>query len=148
MGTGTGRHARRTALSTTISYALSFAVVFAAVVAALIVQLADGSDATHRAEQRPVAVQPLPQQGRLVAVSQDSLTAQTADGALHTFALDAQTHAITAAGSRIGSTADSFAVNDQVDIISVLRDGKPVAMTIAHRDVAALNGPPMDYALP
>jgi hypothetical protein len=148
MGTGSGRHARRTAHSTAISLTISFAVAFAAIVSAFIVHLADEPAGAPPTEPSPVAVQPLPQQGRLVAVSPDSLTAQTPDGALHTYAVDAQTHGITAAGSRIGSTAETFAVNDEVDIIAVLRGGQHVAMTIAHRDVAALNGPPMDYALP
>ncbi len=153
MGTGSGRHARRTAhrttpINTVISLTISFAIAFAAVVSALIVQLADAPAAPSPADPAPVAVQPLPQQGRLIAVSPDSLTAQTPDGALHTYALDAQTHGITAEGSRIGSTAEAFAVNDEVAIVAVLRGGKHVAMTIAHRDVAALNGPPMDYALP
>lgn len=149
MGTGPGKHARRTPHTTVISLSISFAVAFAAVVTAVIMQTLAPGDAAPRPEPAPVAVtQPVTQQGRLIAVSPDSLTAQGPDGVAHTYRVDDQTHGITAAGSQIGGTTENFTVNDEVSIIGVTRGGDNVATTVVHRDVAGLNGPPMDYALP
>lgn len=149
MGTGPGKHARRTPHTTVISLSISFAVAFAAVVTALIMQTLAPGDAAPRPEPAPVAVtQPVTQQGRLIAVSPDSLTAHGPDGVTRTYRVDGQTHGVTAAGSQIGGTAESFTVNDEVSIIGVTRGGDNVATTVVHRDVAGLNGPPMDYALP
>ena len=148
-GTGHGKHARRTSHTTAISLSISFAVAFAAVVAALILHVADSGVAAPRPEPAPVSVnQPVTQEGRLIAISSDSLTAQGSDGVARTYRVDDQTHGITAAGSQIGETAQSFTVNDEVSIIGVTRGGDNVATMVVHRDVASLNGPPMDYALP
>ena len=149
MGTGPGKHARRTPHTTAISLSISFAVAFAAVVTALIMHLADSGTAAPRPEPAPVAVtQPVTQEGRLIAISPDSLTAQGPDGVARTYRVDDQTHGITAAGSQMGGTTENFTVNDEVSIIGVTRGGDNVATTVVHRDVANLNGPPMDYALP
>lgn len=149
MGTGPGKHARRTPHATVISLSISFAVAFAAVVAALVMQLAEPGVTSPRPEPASVAVsQPVTQEGRVIAISPDSLTAQGSDGVVRTYRVDDQTHGITAAGSRMGGTAQNFALNDQVSIIGVTRGGDNVATTVVHRDVANLNGPPMDYALP
>lgn len=149
MGTAPGKHARTAPHTRAISLTISFAVAFAAVVAALIMHLADFGAAPAPEPARVVsAVQPITQDGRLIAVTPDSLTAQGSDGVARTFLVDDQTHGITASGSRIGGTADAFAVNDEVSIIGVQRGGDQLAMTVVHRDAANLNGPPMDYALP
>lgn len=149
MGTGPGKHARRTPHTTVISLSISFAVAFAAVVTTLIMHALDSGAAASRPEPAPVATaQPVTQEGRLIAVSPHSLTAQGPDGVARTYRVDDQTHGITAAGSQMGATAQSFTVNDEVSIIGVTRGGDNVATTVVHRDVAYLNGPPMDYALP
>ncbi|MGK2867797.1 MAG: hypothetical protein ACSLFA_14340 [Mycobacterium sp.] len=150
MGIAPGRHARRTPHTTVISLAMSFTVAFAAIVAALIMHLADSGAVTAHPAPAPAAnvVQPVTQQGRLIAVTPDSLTAQGSDGTARTYVLDSQTHGITATGSQIGDTADAFAVNDEVSIIGVARNGANVATTVVHREAVGPNGPPMDYALP
>lgn len=149
MGTGPGKHARRTRHTTVISLSISFAVAFAAVVTALIMHLADSGAPAARTEPAPVAAtQPVTQQGRLIAITPDSLTAQGADGVARTYRVDDQTHGITSAGSQLGRTAERFTLNDEVSIIGVTRGGANVATTVVHRDVANLGGPPMDYALP
>ncbi|MBB5168613.1 hypothetical protein [Mycobacterium sp. AZCC_0083] len=84
------------------------------------------------------------QQGTLVAVTPDSLTARSSDGFARTYQIDAQTTAITDDGSRVGSAGSSFVVNDEVSILAVIRDGKAIATTVAGRAVSDLNGPPMD----
>ncbi|KRD05916.1 hypothetical protein ASE48_17385 [Mycobacterium sp. Root265] len=149
MGTGPGKHARRTPHTTAISLSISFTVAFAALVTALIMHVADSAVAAPSPEPAPVAVtQPVTQEGRLIAISPDSLTAQGPDGVARTYRVDDQTHGITAAGSQMGGTTENFTVNDEVSIIGVTRGGDNVATTVVHRDVANLNGPPMDDALP
>lgn len=152
MGTAPGRHARRTSHTTAISLTISFTVAFAAIVAALIMHLADSgavaTSPTPAPEPAANVVQPVTQEGRLISVTPDSLTAQGPDGMARTYVLDSQTHGITAAGSQIGGTADAFAVNDEVSIIGVARNGAHVATTVVHREAVGPTGPPMDYALP
>lgn len=149
MGTGPGRHARRTPHTTVLSLSISFAVVFAAVVTAFLMHLMDTGVAAPAPEPAPAAVtQPIIQEGRVIAISADSLTAQGPDGVARTYRVDDQTHGITAAGSRLGGTAERFTLDDEVSIVGVIRGGDNVATTVVHRDVANLNGPPMDYALP
>lgn len=154
MGTGPARHARPTPHTTVISLAISSAVAAAGLIAAVVTQLADPS-AAPRPEPTPVAAtatQPVTQQGRLVAISPDSLTAQGPDGVVRTYRVDGETHGITTAGSQLGRTAESFAVDDEVSIIGVVRGTDTVATTVVHRDVTNLRsgagGPPLDYALP
>lgn len=147
MGNGPGKHARKTSLSTTISLTISFAVVFAAVAAALLTRSADSGAAPNPQPPAASAIQPVTE-GRLIAVSADSLTARGSDGVVRTYVVDANTHGITPSGSRIGGTSEAFAVNDEVAIVGVTRGDATLATTVAHRDATAGNGPPMDYALP
>ncbi|WNG82407.1 hypothetical protein C6A86_001485 [Mycobacterium sp. ITM-2016-00316] len=149
MGTGPGRHARSTPHTTVLSLSISFAVAFAAVITALLMHLMDSGVAASRPAPAPVAATtPVTQEGRVVAISPDSLTAQGPDGVARTYRIDDQTHGITAAGSQLGGTAERFTLHDEVSIIGVIRGGDNLATTVVHRDAADLNGPPMDYALP
>jgi hypothetical protein len=130
--------------------AISAAVVFAAVVSAAVVYFIDSS--VSYAGQAPasaaVAPQPISQEGTLVAVSADSVTARGADGRDRTYMITADTAAITGTGSQVGTAGSAFAVNDEVSIVGVMLDGTPVATAVAARSVSSLDGPPMDYALP
>jgi hypothetical protein len=45
---------------------------------------------------------------------------------------------------RIGGAGSAFAVNDQVSIVAVVRDGRAIATTVAGLAASDLNGPPMD----
>lgn len=130
--------------------AISAAIVFAAVVSAAVVYFI-GSSVSY-AGQAPVpdAVPPqsISQEGTLVAVSDNSVTARGADGWDRTYVVNADTAAITGAGSQVGSAGSTFAVNDEVSIVGVMLDGTPVATAVAARSVSSLSGPPMDYALP
>jgi hypothetical protein len=125
--------------------AVTVAVVFAAVVSAAVVYFL-GSSVPHGqgAPDAAPAPQPVSQQGTLVAVTPDSLTARSSNGFAQTYQINAQTTAITDGGSRVGSASSSFVVNDEVSILAVIRDGKAIATTVAGRDVSDLGGPPMD----
>ena len=124
---------------------VTVAVAFAAVVSAVVVYFLGSS--VPRSQGAPGAVtasQPVSQQGTLVAVTSDSLTARSSDGFARTYQINAQTTAITDGGSRIGSAGSAFVVNDEVSILAVIRDGKAIATTVAGRAESDLNGPPMD----
>jgi hypothetical protein len=124
---------------------MSVTVVFAAVAAAAVAYVV-GSP-VPRGQGAPDAVsapQPVSQQGTLVAVTPDSLTARSSDGVARTYLINADTTAITDGGSRVGSAGSSFVVNDEVSILAVIRDGKAIATTVADRAVTDLSGPPMD----
>lgn len=92
----------------------------------------------------PAVQQPISQEGRLVAVSPTSVTAESIDGYARTYLIDSQTNAITTRGSSIGGAANAFAVNDEVAIVGVVRDGRAVATAVAAKQVSNLDGPPMD----
>ena len=79
-----------------------------------------------------------------MAVSPTSVTAQSIDGFARTYVINSETNAITASGSLIGGTGASFAVNDEVSIVGIVRDGTAVATAVADKQVSNLNGPPMD----
>jgi hypothetical protein len=125
----------------------SIAVAFAAVVAALAVHVVDGSPtASRQSSQLAQAApqQPVSQVGRLVAVTPTTVTAESVDGFARTYVITPETNAITAAGGAVGGAATSFAVDDEVSIVGVVRDGTVVATAVAHQQVSNLNGPPMD----
>ncbi|MDY6998419.1 MAG: hypothetical protein SW019_17600 [Actinomycetota bacterium] len=81
---------------------------------------------------------PIEHEGRVVAVSDDSLTTVTPDGEATTFRITPQTHRITG----------SFAPSQDVVVIGVIQDGIPVATAIADPRAVGPDGPPMDYGLP
>lgn len=144
------REMRRTV---TIFLTISFAVVFASVTAAILARTADPVPTAAPAQQVqnaavPHLEQPISQEGRLIDVTPTSVTAQGTDGVARTYLVNGDTNAITAAGSRVGDTAGAFTVNDEVAIVGVVRDGTALATAVAHREVTALNGPPMDAVTP
>jgi hypothetical protein len=154
MGETNTMHDRELRRTVTIFLTISFAVVFASVVAAVLARTADSAAtaATPAPQVQNAAVphveQPISQEGRLIDVTPTSFTAQGVDGVARTYVVNADTNAITVAGSRVGDTAGAFAVNDDVSIVGVVRDGTAVATAVAHREVTALNGPPMDAVTP
>lgn len=142
------KHLKQSSTSSRLALVLAralVAAVFIAITAAFAVHVIDGSPTKAReAASTPSAQQPLSQEGKLVAVSPTSVTAVSADGFARTYVIDSQTNAITVNGSYVGGAGSTFAVNDEVAIVGVVRDGTAVATTVAGRQVANLNGPPMD----
>jgi hypothetical protein len=125
--------------------ALITAVVVAALVSAAVVHFVGSSAPQHTGPPAAApAPQPISQQGTLVAVSPDSVTARSANGFARTYQLNAETTAITDHGSRIGSAGSAFDVNDEVSIVAVVRGGTAIATTVAGMAVSDLDGPPMD----
>lgn len=145
MGSRHLRQERRDRQFIRVFAVVTVAVALAAIVSAVVVHFVGSSDANGQGTpDAPSASQPVSQEGTLVAVSQDSLTARSSDGVARTYQINAQTTAITDRGSRIGSAGSAFGVNDEVSILAVVRDGTAVATTVAGRDVSDLSGPPMD----
>lgn len=124
----------------------SFVVAFAAITAAVAVHVIDGTPTAAReyTHAAPIGQQPVSQEGRLVAVTPTSVTAESADGFARTYVINSDTNAITADGSMIGGAATSFAVDDQVSIVGIVQGGTAVATAVAQMQVSNLNGPPMD----
>jgi hypothetical protein len=128
--------------------AISASVAGAGVVAAAAVQLL----APTETPAPPVASTPsvtadapaLNHEGRLIAVSPDSVTARSADGVTQTYRITPDTTALTEQGNHTVSPATTFNVDDEVAIVAVVQNGTPVATTVADRRVSGLNGPPMD----
>lgn len=138
---------RHRSSANTVMVVASLAVAFVAIVAALAVHLVDGEPTAVQQGARVTAAAPqqlVSQEGRLVAVTPTSVTAESMDGFARTYVITPETNAITAAGSAVGGAATSFAVDDEVSIVGVVRDGKAVATAVAHKQVSNLNGPPMD----
>jgi hypothetical protein len=125
------------------------AVAFVAVVSAAVVFFVGGSS-PHREDARDASPpQQISQQGTVVAVSADSVTARSSNGFARTYLVNANTTAITDAGSRMGSASSAFAVNDEVSIFAVVQGGTAIATAVARRELSDLGGPPMDaVALP
>lgn len=125
----------------------SFVVAFAAITAAVAVYVIDGSPTAAREYTDPTPVDPqqhFSQDGRLVAVTSTSVTAESVDGVARTYVINSETNAITAGGSMIGGAATSFAVDDEVSIVGIVQGGTPIATAVADKQVSNLNGPPMD----
>jgi hypothetical protein len=145
MGSNHLRQERQDRQFNRVFVVVTVAVTFAAVASAAAVYfLGSSMPDSQGAPDAASASQPVSQQGTLVAVTPDSLTARSSDGFARTYQINAQTTAITDGGSRIGSAGSAFVVNDEVSILAVISDGKAVATTVAGRAVSDLSGPPMD----
>ena len=98
------------------------------------------------AQAAPGAPQPVSQEGTLIAVSADSVTARSPDGYTQTYRVTPGTTVITGRGSRPAVATSQLAVNEQVDIVGTTQGGTALATTVAHRDMGHGDAPPMDYA--
>src|SRR3954465_8703951 len=95
-----GKHRAKVSRSNLVIGSIAASVGVSSVLAAAIVELVS-PDAPTAATPAPPPVakqQSLSQQGRLIAVTPDSLTTQSADGMVQTFAVTPSTTAITGDG--------------------------------------------------
>ncbi|MBB2989213.1 cytoskeletal protein RodZ [Mycolicibacterium iranicum] len=88
--------------------------------------------------QAAAAPQQIQRVGQVTAASPTSLTTTTAAGVSTTFR-------ITPSTTHIGQPT---ALQQNVVVMGVIRDGVPVATAIADRQMVGPDGPPMDYQLP
>ena len=146
----TGPRARRgMSRSTMICVVASALMLCAATLAVLVVNAAEAEKTTATAAVTshgpPQAPQPVSQEGTLIAVSADSVTARSANGYVQTYLVTANTTVITKGGNQLATAASHFTVNDEVDIVGTIQGGKALANAVADRDAGHGDGPPMDH---
>ncbi|SPM29716.1 hypothetical protein BN971_04149, partial [Mycobacterium terramassiliense] len=123
------------------------AVLCAVSLTALVTNTAEPEKPTVEATLGPAPVsQPVRQQGTVIAVSADSVTARSVDGYTQTYLVTPNTAFITN-GSRSAIAASHFEINDHVDIIGTIRNGTALATAVADRDMTNGNGLPMDHVV-
>lgn len=93
--------------------------------------------------QRPA--RPISQEGTLIAVSADSMTARSADGYTQTYLVTSDTTVIAGGGNEAATAVAHFRVNDEVAIVGTIHNGTATATAVAHRDLAHGGAPPMDF---
>ncbi|RDH74437.1 hypothetical protein DVS77_31930 [Mycolicibacterium moriokaense] len=123
---------------------IAASVGVSSVLAAAIVELV--TPETSASPQAVQQEQPLTQQGRLISVTPDTLTTQSADGTLQTFSITPDTTAITGSGQS-STPASSFTVNDEVMIVGTRKGEDAVATAVADKAAVGPQGRPMDYGL-
>lgn len=138
--TGPGRRRRRLLMCGAAPVSLLCAVSFAA----LTVDTEKPVAPAHVTAATPPASVPVSQEGVLIAVSADSITARSASGYTQTYLLTPDTTVITGNGSKPLTVASHFTVNDAVDIVGTVQGGRALATSLAHRGVGHGDGPPMD----
>lgn len=143
-----GRHRVKTSRSNLVIGSVAASVGVSSVLAAAIVELVSPDAPTAAPSTPPQAAQqqPLSQQGRLIAVTPDSLTTQSADGMIQTFAVTPDTTTITGEGQAASPVA-SFTVNDEVTVVGTRQGGAVVATAVADTSAVGPQGRPMDYGL-
>lgn len=92
----------------------------------------------------PSHARPVSQEGTLIAVSADSLTARSADGSTQTYLLTPDTTWI-AGGNQPATAASHFTVNDEVTIVGTMQNGTAKATAVAARHLAHGGAQPMDF---
>jgi hypothetical protein len=144
-----GRHRTKASRSNLIVGSIAASVGVSSVLAAAIVELVAPEASTAAGSPVPQAAapqQPLTEQGRLIAVTPESLTTQSADGSTQTYSLTPNTTAITGTGQS-GSPAASFTVDDEVMVVGTRQGDTAVATAVADKSAVGPQGRPMDYGL-
>ena len=143
------RMRRRMSRVATTCHVASASVLCAASLTALVVTAADpespadSAAATSAAPaQEPRAVS---QEGTLIAVSANSVTARSANGYIQTYVVTPNTSVIGRDGSHSAAPTTLFTVDQHVDIVGTIQGGKALATTVADRDLGHGGGPPMDF---
>ena len=100
---------------------------------------------TVEATQDPPVSESVRQQGTVIAVSADSVTARSANGYTQTYRVTPNTAVISRGGSQPAAAAWHFTINEQVDIVGEIQNGTALATAVADRDTANGGGLPMDH---
>ena len=132
----------------TVCDIVTAATVCAACVTALALNLyaAQPEKRTVEATQEsPSLSRPVSQEGTVVAVTPGSVTTRSADGFTQTYLVTPNTTVVTNRGRQAISAAGHFTVNDRIIVVGRMQGGQALATTVADRDGARGDGPPMDY---
>lgn len=139
------RNVRRTVSAAAAACDMVFAALLcAAILTALLTNAVPEKPTVAGALEPTPASQPVRQQGTIVAVSANSVTARSANGYTQTYLVTPNTALITRAGSQHATAASYFSINDRVDIVGTIRNGTAMATAVADRDMPNGTGPPMD----
>jgi hypothetical protein len=87
---------------------------------------------------QPILPQPVSQEGTLISVSANSLTARSANGYTQTYLVTPNTTVIT--------NGPRFTVDEEVDIVGTVQGGTILATAVADRGLGHGDGPPLDHA--
>ncbi|WP_253851625.1 hypothetical protein [Mycobacterium sp. 1423905.2] len=98
-------------------------------------------------QEPPQGSQPVTQEGTVIAVSPDSVTARSANGYIQTYFVTPDTTLITTGGRQPVRDASHFTVNDEIDIVGTIQNGRAMATAVAHRGMGHGDGPPMDFVV-
>ncbi|OBI04469.1 hypothetical protein A5679_15215 [Mycobacterium scrofulaceum] len=124
---------------------VSGSMLCAAACAALVLNAPHGEKRTIEASQEPpAAAQPVRQEGTVVAVSEGTVTARSANGYTQTYLVTPNTTLIGHGGQQAAATS-RFTVNDHVVIVGTIQDGTAMATAVADHGAGHGDGPPMDY---
>jgi hypothetical protein len=129
----------------TVCDMVSASLLCAATLTALLVNAEPGKPTVVATLEPSPVSQPVRQEGTVIAVSAGSVTARSANGYTQTYLVTPNTTVITNGGTQTATAASHFTINDRVDIVATIRNGTALATTVADRDIADGNGPPMDY---
>jgi len=88
------------------------------------------------------------QEGTLIAVSAESVTARSANGYNQTYRVSPNTALITAGfnaeKSQPAAATARFKINDEVEIVGTIQGGTALATAVADRDAGHGGAPPME----
>lgn len=102
------------------------------------------SDHATAATPSVSAAHPVSQEGVLIAVTHNSVTARSAGGFTRTYLLTPDTTVITHSGSQHVTATSPFTINEAVDIVGTVQGGKAFATSLASHNLGHGDGPPMD----
>jgi hypothetical protein len=125
----------------------SIAVAFAGFSAAVVVAHSEPDTVREQPTASAyTAAQPqmTSQQGTVVAVTADSITARSDNGYTQTYLVTPNTTAVTSSGGETYTATTPFAINDQVAIQATVTSGTATATAVADRAVIGQHGVPMD----
>jgi hypothetical protein len=142
------RARRSTSSVTTLVDVACVSVLCAASLAALVVSAlasetpSSTADVTVHGQLR--TPQSVSQEGTLIAVSAESVTARSANGYTQTYGVSPGTTLITVGGGQHAPATAHFKINDEVEIVGTIQGGTALATAVADRDAGHGGGPPMD----
>jgi hypothetical protein len=84
------------------------------------------------------------QVGKIVSISDRTLTAASTDGTIRTYVITPRTTAVTLGTGQNPGANLQFSVDEVVTIVGTVTDGTAVATVVAEQATANGNGPPMD----
>jgi hypothetical protein len=141
--------ARRKISRSTLTFGVAPMAVLCVV--SLAVLLLDALESVGPAGNPPKIIQgqlhdakPVSQEGTVVAVSADAVTARSADGYTQTYRVTPDTTVVTGGGGKRVTVTAHFEIDEQVDIVGTVQGGTVLATAVSERTLGHGDGPPMD----